>query len=78
MQGLGKAGGHSPGQRIEISIVSETLNLRINHCTHKWLVVCLCSVFLIVTVGDLANKIQRDCGHVAGNVDSLFTELYKL
>ena len=23
---MGKAGGHPPGQRIEISIVSETLN----------------------------------------------------
>ena len=45
--------------------------------THGWYHVCY--VFIIVTVVDLANnyKIQRDCGYVAGNVDSLFTELSK-
>ena len=77
MQGLGKAGGHPPGQRIEISIVSETLNLRIDYLQSLYTQMAG-SVFIIVTVGDLANKIQRGCGHVAGNVDSLFTELYKL
>ena len=41
--------------------------------THGWYcVVCL------VTVGDLANEIQCDCGNIGGNFDSLFTELYKL
>ena len=30
-------------------------------------------MFIIVTVGDLANEIQRDCGNVAGNIDSLFS-----
>ena len=37
----------------------------------------VCYVFIIVTVVDLANKIQRDYGHTAGNVDSLFTKLSK-
>ena len=37
----------------------------------------MCYVFIIFTVGDLANKIQRDCGHIAGNVDSRFTKLNK-
>ena len=37
----------------------------------------VCYDFIIFTVGDLANEIQRDCGHIAGNVDSLFTKLSK-
>ena len=67
-----------------ISIVSEIIKLiRTDYIfgftiiVHTCMAGIVCYVFIIFAVGDLANKIQRVCGHIAGNVDSLFTKLSK-